>query len=108
MFGTSVGVSPWAATIAAKRLVPVIPMWFSSVPGGVQVAIGEELIASDAQALVRHYMGYFEQQILADPASWAYLADKHWRRVLRRAARGGAPPDAAAATTATTVNTATP
>lgn len=53
-------------------------------------------------------MGYFEQQILADPASWAYLADKHWRRVLRRAARGGAPPDASAATTATTVNTATP
>lgn len=87
MFGTCVGVSPWAAAIAAKRRVPVVPVWFESVPGGVRVRFGEALICDDAAALVRHYMAWFEARILEDPASWAYLADKHWRRVLAAAAR---------------------
>jgi hypothetical protein len=36
-------------------------------------------------ALVRRYAGFFEQHILDDPASWAYLGDKRWQRVLREA-----------------------
>lgn len=88
IFGVQVGFSPWAANLAAKRGVPLVPIWFSSqATGGVQPQLGEPLVSHDPAALVRHFVGFLEDRVLEDPASWAYLADKHWRRVLRRAAQ---------------------
>ena len=86
MFGQPVALAGWAARIAARAQVPIVPAWFSSTGNRVQVKFGEPLLTGDIQAAVQHYADFFEEQILADPASWAYLADKHWQPVLARAA----------------------
>jgi lauroyl/myristoyl acyltransferase len=86
MFGQEVGFSGWAARIAARMQVPLIPAWFQACGREQQVIIGEAIVTQDARAAVQHYAQFFEQQILRDPASWAYLADKHWQAVLQRAA----------------------
>jgi len=86
IFGVDVEFAPWAAKIAAKRRVPVVPMYFHSDGEGVRIVCGEPLETNDTAAAVRHYVNFFEQRILQDPASWAYLADRKWSRVLRAAA----------------------
>ncbi|MEM9388032.1 MAG: hypothetical protein AAGA68_23455 [Pseudomonadota bacterium] len=87
IFGVSVSLSPWAANLAAKRGVPLVPLWFSCRgQGRVMPQLGVPLISADPTALVKHYAAFFEDRVLEDPASWAYLADKHWGKVLRRAA----------------------
>lgn len=91
MFGRRVGLAGWAARIAVRMQVPIIPAWFSSDGNRLQAIIGEPLLTADVQAAVQHYAAFFERQILADPSSWAYLADKHWQRILAEAA-GRQPP----------------
>lgn len=90
MFGQQVALAGWAARIAARAQVPIVPAWFSSTGSRLQVKVGEPLLTGDIQAAVQHYANFFEAQILADPASWAYLADKHWQPVLERAAHQAA------------------
>lgn len=82
MFGQDIGVSAWAARIAARMKVPVLPAYFESVGDRVRIDFGEPLITDKTEEAVQHYMGYFEQNILREPSSWVYLADKKWRRVL--------------------------
>lgn len=86
IFGIKVEFAPWAARIAAKRGVPVVPAYFHSTDDGVRVALGKPLRTDDPAIAIQHYASFFEQCILQDPASWAYLADRKWCRVLRRAA----------------------
>ncbi len=82
MFDQDVGLAGWAARIAAKMQVPLVPAWFHSSGRELRVTIGEPVLSPDIQAAVQHYATFFEQRILEDPASWAYLADKRWQRVL--------------------------
>lgn len=86
MFGEQIGLAGWAARIASRMQVPVIPAWFRSTGRELQVVVGEPVLGLDTRATVQHYARFFEQQILSDPASWAYLADKHWQSLLARAA----------------------
>lgn len=89
LFNQDVGLSGWAAKIAVKLQVPVIPAWFHSSDHRLRVVIGEPILTNDVHAAVQHYATYFEQRILEDPASWAYLADKHWQEVLAAASGEG-------------------
>jgi lauroyl/myristoyl acyltransferase len=91
MFGQRVGLAGWAARIATRMQVPVIPAWFQSTGRELRVIVGEPLLTGDIREAVQHYAGFFERQILADPASWAYLADKHWQRLLADAAASARP-----------------
>ncbi len=86
IFGEEVEFAPWAARIAAKRRVPVVPVYFHSVGEGARVVFGEPLVTGDPVAAIRHYVSFFEKSILQDPASWIYLVDRKWCRVLRQAA----------------------
>jgi lauroyl/myristoyl acyltransferase len=86
LFGQSVTLANWAAKVAARRGIPVVPAYFGSRGARIGVCFGEPLLAGDVNALVRHYTAFFERQILRDPASWAYLGDKRWQRLLERAA----------------------
>lgn len=86
MFGQEVGFASWAAKIAAKKKVPVLASYFHSNGRQVIAQFGEEIITDDMEAAMQHYAGYFERHILEDPASWAYLGDKRWRKVLQKAA----------------------
>jgi lauroyl/myristoyl acyltransferase len=86
IFGVDVEFAPWAARIAARRKVPVVPVFFHSGDDSVRVALGEPLVTDEPAIAIQHYASFFERKILEDPASWAYLADRKWCRVLRRAA----------------------
>lgn len=82
MFGQRVGLAGWAAKIAARMDIPLLPCYFQSRGKQNTVVIGEPIITTDIEAAVQHYASFYEHQILSDPASWAYLADKRWRRIL--------------------------
>ena len=86
-FGQQVGFPSWAAKIAARLGVPVVPSYFHSKGKQINGVIGEPLVSNELESLAQHYVSYFEQKMLADPASWAYLGDKRWRRVLREASQ---------------------
>ncbi len=92
LFGQTVGLSDWAARIAARAQVPVIPAYFHSRGKEITVVVGTGLVCSDIPRAVQHYANFFEQEILKDPASWAYLADKHWQKLLNKAAGKQAAP----------------
>ena len=42
-------------------------------------------VRRELEMVAQHYVNFFEKKMLEDPASWAYLGDKRWRRVLREA-----------------------
>jgi len=86
IFGQRVGFPTWAAKIAAKKRIPVVPSYFRSNGKQVTAIFGEELISDNTEALVQHYVQFFEKNIMEDPASWAYLCDKRWGKILNRAA----------------------
>ncbi len=88
IFGKQIGFPSWAAKIAARLKVPVVPCYFHSQGRQVTGVFGKSLISDNPDELVQHYVSYFEQKMLEDPASWAYLGDKRWRRVLREAYKG--------------------
>jgi lauroyl/myristoyl acyltransferase len=91
MFGQRVGLADWAAKIAARTGVPLVPVYFQSRGRASTVIVGEPLITTDIETAVQHYASFFEQHILRDPASWAYLADKRWRRLLADASGATTP-----------------
>ena len=84
IFGRDVPLAPWAAKIAAKKKVPIIPSFYHSLEDGGVMACGEPLVTDDLEHAMQHYASFFEAKILEDPASWAYLADRKWRRILRQ------------------------
>ena len=86
IFGRQVPFAIWAAKIATRKSVPVIPSYYHSNGDRIAVEFGEPLVTKDLQEAVQHYVSFFEQKILEDPASWAYLGDRKWRQVLLEAA----------------------
>ena len=87
IFGQHIGFPTWAAKIAAKKRIPVVPSYFRSNGKQVTAIYGEELISDSTEEIVQHYVSFFEKCILEDPASWAYLGDKRWRRVFQKASK---------------------
>jgi lauroyl/myristoyl acyltransferase len=85
MFGSQVSLSPWAARIAAHMSVPIVPTYCRSRGRQLSMVFGSPLISKDTAELMQHYARFFEQNIIEDPASWAFLGDKHWAKVLRKA-----------------------
>lgn len=88
MFGQPVGLAPWAAKIAARHQIPIVPSYFQCHGRQLRVVFGEPIVTDDVQTAVQHYAEFFARSILEDPASWAYLADRKWHRLLRQAAAG--------------------
>ncbi len=86
IFGVEVEFAAWAARIAARRGVPVVPVYFHSLDDGARVVLGEPLVTGDPVLAIQHYVSFFEKCILEDPASWIYLVDRKWCLVLSRAA----------------------
>jgi lauroyl/myristoyl acyltransferase len=87
MFGEAMGFSPWAAKIAVRMGVPVIPTYASSRNDQIVAIFGKPLIAETVEESIQYYASFFEENILKDPASWGFLGDKKWRRALRGASR---------------------
>jgi lauroyl/myristoyl acyltransferase len=85
MFGTQIGFSPWAAKIAARMKVPIVPSYCRSRGRQLSIVLGSPLISKDTSEIIQHYARFFEQNIIEDPASWAFLGDKNWAKALRKA-----------------------
>jgi lauroyl/myristoyl acyltransferase len=88
MFGSQIGFSPWAVKIAARMNIPIIPSYCRSQGRQLSIVLGDPLVSKDTTELIQHYARFFEQNIIEDPASWAFLGDKHWSKVLRKASSG--------------------
>ncbi len=93
IFGEKVRIATWAARIARRAGVPILPGYIGQRGDTFHLHFGEPLIIEQPADGVRHFLTYFQERILADPGSWAYLLDRKWRRVLAaaasRAAGGG-------------------
>lgn len=89
MFGQDIRFASWAAKLAARRVVPIVPSYFASRGRRVIVTLGQERVPEDVDTAVQYYIDFFESQVLQDPASWAYLGDKRWQRALRAAVAVG-------------------
>jgi len=87
MFGEAMGFSPWAAKIACRMGVPVIPTYAGSRNDQIVAIFGKPLLTVNVEESIQHYVSFFEENILKDPASWGFLGDKQWRRALRDASR---------------------
>jgi lauroyl/myristoyl acyltransferase len=85
MFGSPVGFSPWATKIAARLQIPIIPSYCKSRGHQLSIILGSPLVSKDPGELTQHYARFFEQKIIEDPASWAFLGDKHWGKALYKA-----------------------
>ena len=67
-----------------SRGIPVLPAYLKSGNKRTTYALGEPLISKDVGEVMQHYARFFEQKILEDPASWAFLGDKNWIKMLRK------------------------
>jgi len=85
IFGQTMGFSPWAAKIAIRLGVPVIPSYFGTQKEQIMAIYGDPILSDNLQDTIAQYIGFFEEHILKDPASWGFLGDKKWRRALRNA-----------------------
>lgn len=88
VFGEPVGLAPWASRIAVQAKVPIVPTYVVTEGRTARVRLGEPLVPTSTEEGMRHYMAFFERMILEHPASWSFLADKRWRKVLIAAAAG--------------------
>jgi len=86
MFGQRVHFPAWGTRIPSAIGVPIVPLYVRSESGRLRAVFGEALVTDDAEQAARHVAAFFEHHILRDPASWAFLAEKKWGRVLQAAA----------------------
>lgn len=86
VFGQEVYFPAWSVRIPTSVGVPVVPTYVNSQGDRLVVTFGETIVSDDAAEVTRRIAEFLEKQILADPASWSFLAEKHWGKVLREAA----------------------
>lgn len=84
IFGREVWFPAWAVRITAKRKLPILPAWLTVDRGEVQLELGAPIREVDPARALQDVVHQFEDWILHDPGSWAFLADKRWGFVLRR------------------------
>jgi hypothetical protein len=84
IFGREVWFPTWALRVVVRRKLPILPVWLRVERGRVEVELAEPVREVDPARALQDVVARFEDWILRDPGSWAFLADKRWQRVLRR------------------------
>ena len=85
IFGQEVLFPAWAARIACRAGAPILPVYVRCRDGVVSAEVGEPIVTDDADQATQEYVSFYEKNILADPANWAFMIDKKWLRVLKAA-----------------------
>jgi len=85
IFGSDVPFPQWAPRIAARRKLPILPAWITVERGEVWLELGEPIREADPARALQDAIARLEDWIVRDPGSWAFLADRRWRRVMNRA-----------------------
>jgi lauroyl/myristoyl acyltransferase len=86
MFGRTVWLPAWATRIPSKIGAPIVPAYVRSAGGQLHGVFGPAVVTDDPNAAAAAIAAFLEGQIIDDPASWAFLAEKRWGRVLAEAA----------------------
>jgi hypothetical protein len=86
MFGQTVWFPAWASRIPTKIGVPIVPAYVHSAGRQLHVAFGPAVLTKDPARATTEIAAFLQQKIVEDPASWAFLAEKRWGRVLAEAA----------------------
>lgn len=87
-FGEPVGFGAWPVRFASKAQAPLLPAVVEQTPQGMRLVFGPAVVPSgDIVATTQDLVSALEALVRLYPAEWAFSLDKHWSRVLRRAAR---------------------
>jgi len=87
IFGQTVSFPPWASNWAAELGIPLLPCYLSVEDGSIKPVFGPLLESCDPVSLTQECIRFFESRILQDPASWTFMLDRRWRRVVRAAVK---------------------
>jgi len=87
IFGQAVHFPPWGSKWAAELGVPMLPCYLRLRDGRIEPVFGPYLQGSDPVHLTQGCVRFFEACILEDPASWTFMLDRRWRKVIRKAVR---------------------
>jgi len=85
IFGQEVLFPAWSARIACRVGAPLLPVYVRCHGGAISAVVGDPIVTKDAGKATQKYVSFFEENILADPANWAFMIDKKWLRVLKAA-----------------------
>ena len=86
VFGARVWFLAWVTRVPTAAGVPIVPAYVHTVGSQMHVSFGPKILAGSADEATAGIAEFFEQHVVEDPASWAFMADKRWGRVLAEAA----------------------
>ena len=91
-FGQPIGAAGWPHRFAARAGVPILPVMIAREGPSVVLHLGPAVGADDAVTATQAWMDGLIRGVLAHPADWAFVFDRHWMRVLAAADAAPAAP----------------
>jgi lauroyl/myristoyl acyltransferase len=91
VFGETVHFPSWPARFSRQTRAPILPGYVRIRDGFAEVDLAEPIRERDVASATRAWAAAFEKMILSSPQDWAFLCDRRWGQLLRRAARRGRP-----------------
>jgi lauroyl/myristoyl acyltransferase len=81
-----VSLPAWPARFSARRKIPILPGYIRVSGGRIVLSCDEPYIEPDTVVATQRWAAYFEKSIRESPADWVFMLDKHWSRVIAKAA----------------------
>jgi KDO2-lipid IV(A) lauroyltransferase len=86
VFGQPVWLPAWPSRFAARRDVPILPLYVRVEGERIVMTVDEPFDEKDLVVSTQRWASSFEQSIRAHPADWVFMFDKHWSRIIAAAA----------------------
>lgn len=86
MFGRPVPLPAWPARFAARRKVPIAPVYPRISNGCIIVTMDEPIVVKDMREATQRWASCFERKIRKYPTDWPFMLEKRWACVLADAA----------------------
>lgn len=89
-FGQPVWLPAWPSRFAARREVPILPLYVRIEGERILMSVDEPYHEDDLVESTQRWASSFERSIREHPADWVFMFDKHWARIIAAAAAAGA------------------
>jgi lauroyl/myristoyl acyltransferase len=86
VFGQPVWLPAWPSRFAARREVPILPLYVRVEGERILMSVDEPFHEKDLVASTQRWASSFERSIREHPADWVFMFDKRWSRILAAAA----------------------
>ncbi len=86
VFGQPVWLPAWPSRFAARRDVPILPLYVRIEDERIHMSVDEPFDEKDLAVSTQRWASSFEQSIRRHPADWVFMFDKHWSRIIAAAA----------------------